>query len=128
MLRYSFLTPAAATHSTDLVPTFMNDALEAYNILRFANVSRSEAATQAVLLDGGIRHWYQQWLAAFGATGNPNTNNGVQFWPRAVGGEQVSNVMEVFDTNSTHVIADDQSTKSSCEFHGWHTPNDSRRC
>lgn len=118
MLRYSFYEEALAVHATDLIPTFMNGVIDAYNILVANDIGKLKAAFYAGLLDAGMSSWYQDYLSSFGVYGNPNTGaqSNAQQWPLATQGEEVGNVLEVYDDDSSRLIQDDQNTQSTCQF------------
>ncbi len=118
MLRYSFYQDALAVHATDLVPTFMNDETDAYNMLVANGVPKIDATLYAYMLEDGPSGWYQDYLSSFSVYGDPNTGKSstAQEWPIATQGDQVGNVLEVYGKDSSQLISDDQNTQTTCDF------------
>lgn len=127
MLSYSFPVEAYAYHASDLIPLFMNGPDEAEALLIKLNVSRWEAKVYAAALNQTISPVYQNYLASFAVSHDPNANvgrisppSGLTTWPFADGsGNALSNVLQVraaFGQDPFVLISDPQNTQDTCDF------------
>ena len=131
MMQYSWpggtywLHQPEALHSTDLVPTFINDDTNITALLvDLGGLSTSDATAAAGYLRS-LKLDYQSYLSSFVIHGDPNTGN-VPWsyrWPPASGTEDlIKNVMDVRGSirgwrhDFYAIIADPINTKSSCDF------------
>lgn len=122
MMLYGFPDYALAYHAADLIPTFASGLQQAYDMLRYDNVSWEDAAAYAETLNAEIRSWYQGYLSSFAVYGDPNTArvSGSKVWPVATNGPQLSNVMgiapDIWKFSWFNLISDDMNQKSVCNY------------
>jgi carboxylesterase type B len=127
MLSYSFPLPKLAYHASDLIPLFMNDRDEAERLLRKVGLSKFQAMFYVTSLDQIVSPIYQNYLASFAVSSNPNSNVGglpslldLTDWPVAEGdGNELSKVLQVrfsFGQEPFVLFSDGQNTKATCDF------------
>ena len=124
MLRYAFPDLEYAVHASDLIPTIMNDASDAYNMLLAAkpDLNTLVALGYAETLKHEIQNKFQSYLSSFAQHGDPNTGNADSplSWPVATAGEQLSGVMQVENwvplTTHFTLVNDTDNLKSTCGF------------
>ncbi len=127
MMQYSFPTENYATHATDLLPLFMNNWEDAYQIIITGDpdFNKTYAKLLAKDLQSYIETPYQAYLGAFAVSGNPNSGTATRplTWPIATpgdDGDELKNVVRVQQgilARSSFVLAPDpQNTKSICTF------------
>ncbi|KAK4146593.1 carboxylesterase family protein [Dichotomopilus funicola] len=127
MISYGFPTSGYAYHAADLIPLFMNNADEAKALLIKIGISSFFAGLYAASLNQTVAPVYQNCLASFAATGDPNANlggldppPGVASWSTADGStDALSGVLQVRAAAGQEpyvLISDSQNTKNTCAF------------
>jgi carboxylesterase type B len=125
MLRFAFPTDKTAVHASDLVPTFMNNYQDAYNLYYQATHSKEDATAAALRLTKSVigpnlQQKFQAYFASFALYGNPNQLllKYMPVWPLANGTlNELQDVMQVNgDTSPLQLVSDTQNTNDSCIF------------
>lgn len=127
MISYAYPWRAYAYHAADLVPLFMNSAEEAKELLIKLQLPEFLASVYSAMLNQTVAPVYQNYLASFAATGDPNANvggldppPGVASWPTADGSaDALSGVLQVRAAAGQEpylLISDDQNTRDTCAF------------
>jgi carboxylesterase type B len=121
MMQYAFPFPNLAVHASDLIPLFMNNQDEAVKLLELSGITGFLAQVYASMIIQ-VSSRYQNYLASFALTGDPNALPWIPSfdWPVADGsGDKLSNVLTVRAAlgQSPFVLdSDDQNSKSKCGF------------
>jgi len=123
MMQYNFPVEVEAFHATDLIPLYMNNFSDAYNMISTNIPPTTTLAPRAIsLLASGISQrvmpTYQAYMGSFAVNGDPNPGRlpAAPSWSLPVSATTLGNVMDVSEAFGWRLTTDSQTAEDRCAF------------